>query len=157
MSDEPADNAPADEDRLPWLEAVEDEDEGGPSALKLIVAVVIGLVAIGGCVDIKAEVDAMPGLGLAADAIALGRQCQRQTPKRPQRLWHLTSSPPRLTVRALQRPLATKPITDQTWPRLSTAQPGHCPLLSILSQSCASTWLTQARCTWLHSSACYVG
>lgn len=38
-------------DRLPWLEAV-DEDEGGdgPSALKLIVAVLIGLVAIGGIV-----------------------------------------------------------------------------------------------------------
>ena len=37
-----------DGDRLPWLEAVED-DEGseGPSALKLIAAVVIGLVAIG--------------------------------------------------------------------------------------------------------------
>jgi hypothetical protein len=35
-------------DRLPWLEAVE-EDEGGdgPSMLKLIAAVVIGLVAIG--------------------------------------------------------------------------------------------------------------
>lgn len=37
-----------DDDRLPWLEAVEEEDEqGGPSALKLIAAVVIGLVAIG--------------------------------------------------------------------------------------------------------------
>jgi cell division septation protein DedD len=37
-----------DNDRLPWLEAVEDEDQGtGPSAMKLIAAVVIGLVAIG--------------------------------------------------------------------------------------------------------------
>lgn len=38
----------ADEDRLPWLEAVE-EDEGpaGPSMAKLIGAVVIGLAAIG--------------------------------------------------------------------------------------------------------------
>jgi cell division septation protein DedD len=36
-----------DEDRLPWLEAVEEEDERqGPSALKLIASVVIGLVAI---------------------------------------------------------------------------------------------------------------
>jgi hypothetical protein len=35
-------------DRLPWLEAVdEDEPGGGPSALKLIAAVVIGLLAIG--------------------------------------------------------------------------------------------------------------
>lgn len=39
---------PADEDRLPWLEAVED-DEGdrGPSIIKLVAAIVIGLVAIG--------------------------------------------------------------------------------------------------------------
>jgi hypothetical protein len=37
-----------DDDRLPWLEAVdEDEQTGGPSALKLIVSVIIGLVAIG--------------------------------------------------------------------------------------------------------------
>jgi hypothetical protein len=37
-----------DEDRLPWLEAV-DEEEGrdGPSPLKLIASVLIGLVAIG--------------------------------------------------------------------------------------------------------------
>jgi sporulation related protein len=38
----------ADEDRLPWLEAVEeDQDEGGPSIAKLVAAIVIGLVAIG--------------------------------------------------------------------------------------------------------------
>ncbi len=38
----------ADEDRLPWLEAVEEEGEGsGPGLAKLIGAVVIGLVAIG--------------------------------------------------------------------------------------------------------------
>jgi hypothetical protein len=37
-----------DEDRLPWLEAVEEEDdEGGPSITKLVAAIVIGLVAIG--------------------------------------------------------------------------------------------------------------
>jgi hypothetical protein len=38
----------ADEDRLPWLEAVE-EDGGsdGPSVAKLVTAIVIGLVAIG--------------------------------------------------------------------------------------------------------------
>ena len=36
-----------DEDRLPWLEAVEeDEDQGGPSLVKLIAAIVIGLAAI---------------------------------------------------------------------------------------------------------------
>ncbi|HEV7661294.1 MAG TPA: SPOR domain-containing protein [Allosphingosinicella sp.] len=38
----------ADEDRLPWLEAVEeDQDEGGPSVAKLAAAILIGLVAIG--------------------------------------------------------------------------------------------------------------
>lgn len=39
---------PADEDRLPWLEAVEDEDDGGGVAVgKLIAAVVAALVFIG--------------------------------------------------------------------------------------------------------------
>jgi hypothetical protein len=50
MSDDARDEAMelADEDRLPWLEAVEeDEDEGGPSIAKLIAAILIGLVAIG--------------------------------------------------------------------------------------------------------------
>lgn len=42
------DEAPADEDRLPWLEAVEEDgDEGGPSFVKLLVALLIGLLAIG--------------------------------------------------------------------------------------------------------------
>jgi hypothetical protein len=38
-----------DEDRLPWLEAVEEDDDGGdgPSVAKLIAAILIGLVAIG--------------------------------------------------------------------------------------------------------------
>jgi len=37
-----------DEDRLPWLEAVEeDDDEGGPPIARLVAAIVIGLVAIG--------------------------------------------------------------------------------------------------------------
>jgi hypothetical protein len=38
----------ADEDRLPWLEAVEEDgNEGGPSVAKLVAAILIGLVAIG--------------------------------------------------------------------------------------------------------------
>jgi hypothetical protein len=38
----------ADEDRLPWLEAVEeDQEEGGPSILKLVAAILIALIAIG--------------------------------------------------------------------------------------------------------------
>ncbi len=49
MTDVRADDAkPLGEERLPWLEAVEEEDTSdGPSAAKLIAAVVIGLVAIG--------------------------------------------------------------------------------------------------------------
>ncbi len=50
MSDIRADDGTPleEEDRLPWLEAVdEDEDREGPSPLKLIAAVLIGLAAIG--------------------------------------------------------------------------------------------------------------
>lgn len=52
MTDIRAGDAALDEeDRLPWLEAVEDDEGGeGPSVLKLIVAVLIGLAAIGGLV-----------------------------------------------------------------------------------------------------------
>jgi hypothetical protein len=52
MTDIRADDPALDrDDRLPWLEAVEDDQEGGgPSALKLIVAVLIGLAAIGALV-----------------------------------------------------------------------------------------------------------
>ncbi|HEV2818547.1 MAG TPA: SPOR domain-containing protein [Allosphingosinicella sp.] len=47
-SDEPEELEVGDEDRLPWLEAVEDEDGGdGPSAAKLVAWIVIGLVTIG--------------------------------------------------------------------------------------------------------------
>jgi hypothetical protein len=51
MTDIRADDGALDPgDRLPWLEAVEEEADTGPSALKLIVAVLIGLAAIGGIV-----------------------------------------------------------------------------------------------------------
>lgn len=47
MSDARSLDEPQDVDRLPWLEAVEeDDDRAGPSAAKLIAAVVIGLLAI---------------------------------------------------------------------------------------------------------------
>jgi cell division septation protein DedD len=50
MTDARADDL-NEEDRLPWLEAVEEEDEReGPSALKLIAAVIIGLLCIGAVV-----------------------------------------------------------------------------------------------------------
>jgi len=45
--DESGDSLP-DEDRLPWLEAVEEDGDGdGPSMAKLVGALVIGLLAIG--------------------------------------------------------------------------------------------------------------
>jgi len=48
MSDDARTEELADEDRLPWLEAVEEDDgEGGPGLAKLIAAIFIGLVAIG--------------------------------------------------------------------------------------------------------------
>jgi hypothetical protein len=52
MTDIRADDAGGlDEDRLPWLEAVEeDESRGGPSALKTLVGVLILLVGIGALV-----------------------------------------------------------------------------------------------------------
>lgn len=55
MAKEPLEDEPivleAEEDRLPWLEAVEeDEADEGPSAAKLIAFVIIGLVAIGAIV-----------------------------------------------------------------------------------------------------------
>lgn len=48
MSDVRADDGTLpEEDRLPWLEAVEEDEPEGPSAGKMIAFVVIGLVAIG--------------------------------------------------------------------------------------------------------------
>jgi hypothetical protein len=48
MTDTRVDDPALEEDRLPWLEAVEEDDEReGPGAAKLIAFVVIGLVAIG--------------------------------------------------------------------------------------------------------------
>jgi hypothetical protein len=51
MTDIRADDSPLEEDRLPWLEAVEEDDASdGPSPLKMIVGVLIALAAIGAVV-----------------------------------------------------------------------------------------------------------
>jgi hypothetical protein len=51
MTDIRADGSPLEEDRLPWLEAVEEDDAAeGPSPLKMIVGVLIALAAIGAVV-----------------------------------------------------------------------------------------------------------
>ena len=48
MTDDARGDLTGEDDRLPWLEAVEeDEERGGPSVAKLLGAIVIGLVAIG--------------------------------------------------------------------------------------------------------------
>jgi hypothetical protein len=48
MTDEARGDMMGEDDRLPWLEAVEEEDEpGGPSIAKMIGAIVIGLITIG--------------------------------------------------------------------------------------------------------------
>ena len=48
MTDVRTDDPALEEDRLPWLEAVEEDDEkDGPGAGKLIASVLVGLVAIG--------------------------------------------------------------------------------------------------------------
>ena len=48
MTDDARGEVIGEDDRLPWLEAVEeDEEPGGPSLAKLVGAIVIGLVAIG--------------------------------------------------------------------------------------------------------------
>ncbi|HEY0085205.1 MAG TPA: SPOR domain-containing protein [Allosphingosinicella sp.] len=51
MTDIRADDSSLEEDRLPWLEAVEDDNAGeGPSPMKMIMGVLIALVAIGAIV-----------------------------------------------------------------------------------------------------------
>jgi hypothetical protein len=51
MTDIRADGSSLEEDRLPWLEAVEEDDAAdGPSPLKMIVGVLIALAAIGAVV-----------------------------------------------------------------------------------------------------------
>jgi hypothetical protein len=51
MTDIRADDSPLEEDRLPWLEAVEGDDASeGPSPLKMIMGVLIALAAIGAVV-----------------------------------------------------------------------------------------------------------
>jgi hypothetical protein len=80
MTDARADTVD-DGDRLPWLEAVDEEGGGeGPSALKLIAAVVIGLVAIG------LVVGTLFWLGNRGDASADGEPELIEAPEGPYRV-----------------------------------------------------------------------
>jgi len=129
-----------DGDRLPWLEAVEEEDGGeGPSALKLIAAVVIGLLAIGlvvgglfwlgnrsgGGADGEAEmIDAPEGPYRVAPGNAVGgMQVEGQGGSA-----HAASEgqEPKgnLSMRVPETPVAPQP---KAAPQPGTAQPGRTP------------------------------
>lgn len=86
MSDIPRDRfESADEDRLPWLEAVEDEDdEPGIGWGKLIAAVIVGLVAlglvVGGIFWLRGGTDGAAGEG---ELIAAPEGDYKQRPENP--------------------------------------------------------------------------
>jgi hypothetical protein len=74
-----------DEDRLPWLEAVEEEDgEGdGPSVVKLIAAIVVGLVAIGVIIGGLFWLDHRPQSGANGEIIAAPEGDYKVRPENP--------------------------------------------------------------------------
>ena len=75
----------ADEDRLPWLEAVEEEDGDGdgPSIAKLLVALVIGLVAIGVIVGGLYWLGNRSSAGDGNDIITAEKGDYKQRPENP--------------------------------------------------------------------------
>ncbi len=74
----------ADEDRLPWLEAVEEDGEGGgPSVTKLVTAIVIGLVAIGVIVGGLYWLGNRSSSGNGNDVIAAEQGDYKQRPENP--------------------------------------------------------------------------
>lgn len=76
--------ATADEDRLPWLEAVEEDDDGeGPSLAKLLVVALIGLVAIGVIVGGLYWLGNRGPAGAGNDIITAERGDYKQHPENP--------------------------------------------------------------------------
>jgi hypothetical protein len=83
-NDNDAGAAPADEDRLPWLEAVEEDGGGGgPSAFKLAIAVVVALVAIGVIVGGLYWLGNRNQAGDGNDIITAERGDYKQRPENP--------------------------------------------------------------------------
>jgi hypothetical protein len=75
---------PADEDRLPWLEAVEEDgDREGPSVGKLVGAILIGLLAIGVIVGGLYWLGNRNAAGEGNDIITAERGDYKQHPENP--------------------------------------------------------------------------
>ena len=76
--------APADEDRLPWLEAVEEDGDGdGPSIGKLVGALLVGLIAIGVIVGGLYWLGNRNASGEGNDIITAERGDYKQRPENP--------------------------------------------------------------------------
>jgi len=74
----------ADEDRLPWLEAVEEDGDGdGPSVGKLVGAILIGLLAIGVIVGGLYWLGNRNAAGEGNDIITAERGDYKQRPENP--------------------------------------------------------------------------
>src|SRR5207253_7450286 len=74
----------ADEDRLPWLEAVEEDGDGdGPSVGKLVGAILIGLLAIGVIVGGLYWLGNRNAAGEGNDVITAERGDYKQRPENP--------------------------------------------------------------------------
>ena len=131
-----------DEDRLPWLEAVEEDDggEGGPSVAKLIAAIVIGLVAIGVIVgglfwlgnrgqpggngeiiaapegDYKVRPENPGGMNVSGEGEVAAAASAGQTPQ-----GNLALNAPEAPVTQGQRPAAPAPVAQAPAPQPAPA------------------------------------
>jgi len=71
-------------ERLPWLEAADQHDQGdGPSALKLIAWVIVGLVAIGGIVGRLFWIGDRHAAGQSVQTIAASQTPYKVKPQQP--------------------------------------------------------------------------
>ena len=126
-----------DEDRLPWLEAVEEDEggEGGPSVAKLVAAIVIGLVAIGVIVgglfwlgnrgqpggngeviaapegDYKVRPENPGGMNVSGEGEVAAAASAGQTPQ-----GNLALNAPEAPVTQAQRPAAPAPVAQAPAP-----------------------------------------
>jgi hypothetical protein len=81
---EPDPQEPDGGERLPWLEAADQQDQGdGPSALKLIAWVIVGLVAIGGIVGGLFWIGNRHAAGQSVQTIAAPQTPYKVKPRQP--------------------------------------------------------------------------